>query len=119
VEAPEAVRAAWQAVTEHWDEPARHEALLGLVAQHACFAWAAARYKERAGDAIADEQIERLRRAATATMLATATPRPSADKQPYKNTLIIFIALVAMAILGLVLAKLIHDSRSAEVTNPR
>jgi hypothetical protein len=74
----ETLEAAWQRAVEQWDDPARHEVLIGLVAQHSAFAWAAAKYKARAGDPIADAQLERLRKSVTATMLATATVRPTA-----------------------------------------
>jgi hypothetical protein len=73
---PDAVRDAWQRAVDGWDDPDRHKTFLGVVAQHHCFRYAAARYKERAGDAIADRQLERVRAAALATMTATATARP-------------------------------------------
>jgi hypothetical protein len=104
------VEAAWQRVVEGWDEPARHEAMLGLVARHGEFAWAAARYKERAGDAIADKQLEKLRKAATATLFATATKKRGEDP-PYKRTIVIFIVLILMLMIGLLGVKMMHDTR--------
>ena len=53
----EVIEAAWARTVERWDDPARHEALLGLVAQHSAFAWAAGKYKERAGDPIGAYQL--------------------------------------------------------------
>ena len=103
------VTAAWDRVVEDWDDPARHDALIGLVAQHNCFVWAAARYKERAGDPIADKQLERLRRAATATMLATATARPEAS-QPYRKTFLYFAFVVFILLATVLAAKLIIDN---------
>jgi hypothetical protein len=73
VTAPEVVTAAWDALAAHWDDQARHDALLGLVAQHGCYAWAAAKYKERGDDPIAQRQLERVRKSALATMFATAS----------------------------------------------
>jgi hypothetical protein len=105
-EPPSDVTAAWDRVVEQWDDAARHEKLIGLVAKHSCFAWAAAKYKDRAGDAIADKQLERLRKAATATLFATATRRQDVEQTPYKKTLIWLLALVAMLVLGLLLARL-------------
>ena len=95
---PESVRAAWQAVTEGWDDAKRHDVLVGMAAQHHCFPWAAARYKERAGDAIADRQIERLQRAAAATLMATATQRPEHTPKRFQMT------LAVIAVLGILLA---------------
>jgi hypothetical protein len=112
----EAVRAAWQRVVESWDDAARHDAFVGLVAQHNCFAWAAARYKERAGDAVADRQLERLRRAATATMLATATVREEHQRQPYRSTLIALIAMLLLAVIGLVCTKMVADNQPTRTT---
>jgi len=117
VEPPDAVRTAWQDVTEHWDDAARHKAFIGLVSQYNCFAWAAARYKERAGDATADAQLERLSRAATATMMATASSRPKNEKAPYVSMLIVVVALLALAVLGLLAVKILRDSRQPPVTN--
>jgi hypothetical protein len=108
----EDVTAAWERVTEQWDDPARHDALIGLVAQHNCFAWAAARYKERAGDAVADKQLERLQRAATATMLAAASVRGQPERTPYKRTMVVMIVMLVMVVLGLLAAKVLHDRRA-------
>lgn len=115
--ANEAVEAAWARAVERWDDRARHEALLGLVAQHSAFAWAAGKYKERVGDPIADAQLERLRKSATATLLATATKKPESKDGPYKRTMLLGVLLLVMLALGLVYAKVIAvnhgKSRSA------
>ena len=75
------------------------------------FAWAAARYKERAGDAIADRQIEKLRKAAVATLFATASKKPT-EEPPYKRTIVVFFILLLMLVVGLVGVKLMHDART-------
>jgi len=106
---PDAVLAAWKGAVDAWDDPARHEAVIAQVAQYSCFAWAAARYKERAGDPIAERQLDRLRRAATATMLATATARPNKEPTPYRATVVLFVVLVLAAIGGLIYAMVLHD----------
>ena len=109
---PEPVRAAWAHLADAWSEPARHDAFVALVAQHNCYAWAAARYKERADDPIAARQLERLRRATTAALLATATTRKApAEGTPYKSTMTVLVALVVAAICGLVYAMLLHQTR--------
>jgi hypothetical protein len=112
------VEAAWERVVESWDDPARHDALVGLVAQHSAFAWAASKYKERAGDAIADKQLERIRKAATATMFATAS-RKQTEETPYRRTMVIFIVLLLMMVLGLLGVKMVHDSRTQDAPPPR
>lgn len=117
MEPPADVQTAWQDITEHWDDAARHKAFVGLVSAHNCFAWAAARYKERAGDAIADAQLERLQRAATATLMATARARPRSERAPYVSLLVVVVALLALALIGLLAAKMFRDSRQPPVTN--
>ena len=107
--APEPVQAAWEDAVAHWDDPAKHQALLGLVAQHNCFAWAAAHYKERAGDPIADKQMERLRTAAMATMMATSTAKKQDEPTPFRNTVLLLIALIVVMIVGMLIVKSIHD----------
>jgi hypothetical protein len=105
MDAPDAVVTAWDQAVAHWDDPARHDALLAQVATFSCFAWAAARYRERAGDPVADAALARLRKAATATMLATATVRPDDEKVPYRNAILILIALVILVVVGMMYAK--------------
>jgi hypothetical protein len=106
----EDVTAAWERALEQWNDQARHEALIAAVAQHSCYAWAAARYKERGDDPIAHKQLDRLRRAATANLMATATARSEPSKSPYRKTLVWFGVLVALLVLGLVLAKVARDN---------
>jgi hypothetical protein len=76
------------------------------------------KYKERAGDAVADKQLERIRKAATATMFATASKKQD-EPTPYKRTMVIFVVLLLMMVLALVGAKLIHDSRTQDAVPPR
>jgi hypothetical protein len=109
---PEPVRAAWQRAVDGWDEPARHDAFVGVVAQHAAFTWAAARYKERSGDVVADRQLQRLRTAATATMLAGAMARPEKRAKPYQVTIAMLIALVIIAFVGYFYVVHLHDLRT-------
>jgi hypothetical protein len=113
----EAVTKAWDETVASWDDPKQHDAFLGVVVTHSSFAWAAGRYKERAGDPIADKNLERLRKAATATMLATAAPRPEDAKVPYRNALLILIALVILMGVGVIYAKF-HAPRTVTQTQP-
>jgi hypothetical protein len=102
--APDAVTAAWDHTVAQWDNPTRHDALLALVATYSCYAWAASKYRERVGDPIADQQLDRLRKAATATMLATATARPDRTRTPY--SLYVLIAFIILIGVGLVYAQM-------------
>ena len=105
------LESAWQVVVDKWDDKAAHDKLLGVAAQSGSFAWVAARYKQRAGDPIADAQLERIRKSAIATMFATGSKRPEPDL-PYKRTIIILGVLLVMLVLGLIAVKLIHDIRA-------
>ena len=100
--------AAWQVVVDQWDEQAAHDKLLALVAQSSSYKWAATQYKQRAGDPIAEAQLERIRKAAIATMFATGAKKRDPDA-PYKRVMVVLIVLVFMMMLGLVGLKLIHD----------
>lgn len=106
----EAVSAAWESVVEKWDDAARHEALLALVVQHSAFAWAAARYKEKGDDPIAVERLDRLRKAATATMMATASSRKGEEERsPYTKTMVWLVVMTIMLIIGLLFARIVTD----------
>ena len=95
---PEAVRAAWTRTVEAWSDPARHDELLQLVATHRAYAWAAGRYRARGDDAIARRQLDRLRRAAEAALLAGATPRPDVAARTSSRTRRRLLALVITTI---------------------
>jgi hypothetical protein len=110
LDAPEAVSAAWNACEQHWDDTARHDALFALVAQHDCFAYAANRYKTRAGDAIADRQLERIRKAAIAKMMATGSARPDSHQKPFRATLALVVLLLVAAVAGLAYVANMHGA---------
>jgi hypothetical protein len=110
---PESVRAAWDHAALAWREPARHDALLQQVAAHRCYAWAAGRYRTRAGEPIADRQLERLRRAAEATLLASATARPDAAARPYRAAAGVLAVLIVVIMVGLVYATVIREPAAA------
>lgn len=118
---PAEVAAAWDRVLEAWDDDARHDALLGRVAQHDAYAWAAARYRDakraapaspapfrsypdHAVDAIADRQLDRMRRAAEATLYASASAREDRDRSPYRATTAVLALLILAVVAGLVFA---------------
>lgn len=101
---PESVRAAWARADEAWGEPARHDELLREAAAHSCYAWAAGRYRTRGRDPIAARQLDRLRRAAEATLLASATARPDAAARPYRSAIGVLAVLIVVIAIGLVYA---------------
>jgi hypothetical protein len=98
---PPEVEAAWATCEEAWHEADRHDAFFALVAKHDCFAYAAGKYKARAGDAVADKHLERVRKAATAKMMATSVGRPDAARKPYRAAIAFIVLLLVMAIAGL------------------
>jgi uncharacterized Zn finger protein (UPF0148 family) len=102
---PLPVHKAWARAIAAWDDPVRHEEVLQQVAAHNCYAWAAARYRTRGRDAIAERQLDRLRRAAEATLLAGATVRRDAI-QPYRTTRGVLGFLIAAVVAGLFYATL-------------
>ena len=111
---PESVTAAWQTAVDGWDDAARHEAFFAQLAQHRCFAYGAARYRERAGDPTAERQLDRIRKSATAAMLATAAARPEETKNPYRATVAFFIVLVVLAIGGLLYTAVLHSRATSK-----
>jgi len=112
-EVPASVRDAWEHAVAGWSEPARHDAVLQQVAAHRSYAWAAARYRTRTGDPIAERQLERMRRAAEATLFASATVRPDAATRPYRASAGVLAVLILVVLIGLVYATVIRQPSTA------
>jgi hypothetical protein len=93
---PDALIAAWDLAVASWDVPARHDEVLRLVAQHDAYAWAAARYRTRAGDPVGDRELERVRKAAEVALLATQTKRPARTGR----VIAVVLLVVTVAVLG-------------------
>lgn len=127
---PEAVAAAWERVIEAWDDAGRHDALLRLIARHGAYAWAAARYRDakraapaspspfrsypdQAVDAIADRQLDRMRRAAEATLHAGASAREDRGRSPYRAATAVLAMLIVAIVAGLVFAAAVQGHRPA------
>lgn len=81
---PADVRAAWEHASARWSEPRAHEDLLAVARRHECCAWLAAQYRDRArtGDAVAEGQLVRLRRALEATLTVEAIARSGTASAP-------------------------------------
>lgn len=106
-EVPPSVIAAWERVDAAWDEAAAHDALFSLTAQHACYAWTAARYRDARdgqGAVRTDPHLARVRRAAEATLLAGATRPRDKERTPYRSAMMVLALLVIMIVVGLMLA---------------
>lgn len=97
---PEAVRAVWARVVDGWDDTARHAAFVALVAQYGCYAWAAARYRERAGDPIAARQLEQLRHAAVEKLIPEARARRKPRRLGIIGLLGVLVATVFLVLLA-------------------
>ena len=105
---PDVLGAAWQRAVGSWDDRAAHDELLRLVTQHDAYAWAAARYRERVRaapeDAVAQQQLDRVRKAAEATLLTTAAARQARTPSPYRGTMAVLGILIILIIALLVYA---------------
>jgi hypothetical protein len=119
---PDAVRAAWTAASVAWDQKESHDALLQTVAQHSTYAWAAARYREiqraRPGDSIAPKRLDRLRRAAEATMFAGASVRADKTPKPYRSAVMVLALLLAILAAGLVYTFVAQNSPPPPAPHP-
>lgn len=102
---PEALTAAWERALASWSDPAAHEEVMRLVAQHDAYAWAATRYRTRAGDPIAEKLLARIRKAVEITMMAGALSRAKeTTARPYRGTTLMLVTLVLLIVAGLVYA---------------
>ena len=110
----EILGAAWEGCLAAWDDQKRHDALLQLVAANGTYAWAAGRYRsvtaERPDDAVAKRQLERLSRAAMATMFASATARRDNEPKPYRATMAILVMMIVAIVAGLLYATVSSNS---------
>jgi hypothetical protein len=124
---PASVRAAWDQVCERWEDASAHDALFSLTTAHKVFAWTAARYREAGAPPPASTApyrettesrpgaaayLERVRKAAEATLLVSATPRGE-HRHPYMSSLLVLAVLALMVIVGLMLAMFMHGRNSA------
>jgi hypothetical protein len=106
---PDVARAAWERARAAWDDPAAHDELLRLTNLHGCYAWVAARYREVRGDGdaldpVADRQLDRVRRAAEAALLASGTPRAAPQNKTYRSTVLLLGLIMIMIVIGVVYA---------------
>lgn len=116
---PEVVHQAWARATAQWSDPAVHDELLRLVVTNNCYAWAAGRYRTREpADPVAQRQLERLRRAAEVTLLASAAVRPDAGSRPYRSVGSVLAVLVVVIVAGLLYATVIRGRGAQPTARP-
>lgn len=112
------IRFAWDQLVEHWDEPKRHSAILELAAQKSVFAWVGAKYRAKAkeGDETAAQQLEKLKKQAEVTMLASAEPRVDHSKR--NRYLALAIAAIVLAFAGYMVYEGTRRTTPATATAP-
>ncbi len=114
---PDVARVAWERVKEQWEDTAAHDELLRLTTLHGCYAWVAARYREvkadagppfreagTARDAIAERQLDRIRRAAEVALLTSGSPRSDPGTKAYRSTKLLLGLVIVLIIIGLLYA---------------
>lgn len=99
---PLSVREAWARAAADWGDAARHDELLRAAAAHNSYAWVAGRYRARGHDPVAARQLDRLRRAAEATLFAGATVRREPTARPYRSATGLLAILIAAITVGLI-----------------
>jgi len=105
---PGVARTAWEHARAHWEDPAAHDELFRLVTLHGCYAWAAARYREAAGEAgdpIAAHQLDRTRRAAEAALLTSAGPRRDKGGKPFQSSMLVLVFILVLLVVGILFAR--------------
>ena len=115
---PEVLAAAWRRALDGWDDQAGHDELLRLVSQHDAYAWAAGRYRTRAGDAIGDRQLDRLQRAAEATMYASAARPVAARSRRYSTAIVVVVLLAVLVASGLLFASVLRKRQQGGFRSP-
>jgi hypothetical protein len=116
--APGPVRDAWSRAVAAWGDAARHDQLLQVVVTYNAYAWAAGRYRTAGRDAIALRQLDRLGRAAEATLRASAAARPGAVATPYRATTGVLATFIVVIAVGLWYAMVVRDHPLPSRTRP-
>lgn len=95
----------WQACVDRWDQPDSHDRFVEAVAADSSFAYGARQYRqrlrERPDDPRARSGLDRLTRMAEVTLLSSAAARKGAEPdEPFKNVVLLMVALVALVGIG-------------------
>lgn len=105
---PQSLHHAWLRACEDWSSPLHHDELLQLAMHHECYAWLAAKYRDvgRTRDVPAiDAYLNRLRRAAEATLTVSATRRTAHAAGSYSSAQAILLVLIAALVASCVYAR--------------
>lgn len=102
---PPALASAWANTLSSWGDSSKHDLVLGLAAKHEQYAWLAARYREAAranpDDPIPPARLERLQRAALATLCFERRAPQTEERKPYRNVLLLLAATMFATVVGL------------------
>lgn len=112
---PAAVRAAWDVLEapEAWDSDERHAAFMRIVVDENAFAWAAQQYRTKKPDPRAETMLARVRKAAEARLVASASARPE-PKTIFHSVKILVGGAVVMVIALLLLLHFMRGKQHAE-----
>jgi hypothetical protein len=112
---PEVVRAAWDALDAPatWDQDDRHAAFMRIVVDENAFAWAAQQYRARKPDPRAQTMLERVRKAAEARLVASASARPE-PKSVFHSVKILIAGAVMMVIALLLILQFLKGKQHAQ-----
>lgn len=112
---PTAVRAAWDTLDapDAWDRDERHAAFMRIVVDENAFAWAAQQYRTKMPDPRAETMLARVRKAAEAKLVATASARPE-PKTIFHSVKILVAGAAVMVIALLLLLQFVRGKQHAE-----
>jgi hypothetical protein len=110
---PEALIAAWDRALEAWADQARHDEVMRLVTANDAYAWAAQRYRSKPGDPIGERMLDRIRKSAEATLMASRAERKDTAPKAYRATVALLVFLLIAAVAGLIYTTMLRN-RTAE-----
>ena len=110
---PTVVRTAWDAVDAKWEDDERHTAFMRVVVDENAFAWAAQQYRARLPDPRAETMLRRVRKAAEARLVASASARPE-PKTVFHSVKILVGGAVLMVIALLLMLQFLKGKQHAE-----
>lgn len=110
---PAVVRAAWDALQEAWDSNERHAAFMRIVVDENAFSWAAQQYREKKPDPRAEAMLDRVRRAAEARLVASASAKPE-PKSVFHSVKILVGGAVLMVVALLLMLQFLKGKQHAE-----
>jgi hypothetical protein len=112
---PSVVRAAWDALDTPaaWDVDDRHVAFMRIVVDENAFAWAAQQYRSKKPDPRAETMLGRVRKAAEARLVASASARPE-PKTIFHSVKLLVAGAVLMVIALLLILQFLKGKQHVE-----